>query len=705
MQLLLPQDEPTTGMDPHNRQLCWKLLQLQKKTCSILLTTHSMEEADLLGDSLAVMDKGKLQAQGTSMELKNTYGSGYGLSCVKSSGDVPSAPIIKLVTGSVEGAKLKTDIGAEISFALPIEQSTAFPALFRKMESDSTLGLATFGLTQTSLEEVFLNLAEQNEHSADTTAEARAKTEVDNPMSNVAEPFPKFACEPTFGGQLSAVLYQVSLQSMRYPIAVVYLLFMPIVFTYIATFIVPYMKNDPPAVIDMRNVVIGSPESALDPSHEDYEPPDVDRGACEAHMWAGSLPFEGDVADFGQANLEYDTCNALVEELQRETHDLSAHPYLAFCYNSDGSVADWGFPPGGMSMLFNATEIYASRASLACAYSQLAEAAGVEDGISTTYKLYKSKVSSNSLAGGALMAFVANIFMILSGYYCEEQVRLRVERVKEMMLLCGLPRLTFWLSYFLSHYLFFIMSWTMCYIIMWADGSIDGVAKNSGVPYYVLALVAGPAFITYGYVLSFVTDDILAVQQWVNEYLNLTFGLPFMILTFAVQDEDVRATLENVFGILPGFAFYKGIGVLEAAATNDEPLTAGDTFDWDKGVLKYICFLLLDTLIFCTALYVLDTNLIRRLTTKDVDDAVVGIDDDQKVLMEKIPPVEGARPEEKDSNAAHADKLSKKYPLEGGGSVQAVRETSVGVPPNTVLGLLGPNGSTNEILSREAAFF
>ena len=38
----------------------------------------------------------------------------------------------------------------------------------------------------------------------------------------------------------------------------------------------------------------------------------------------------------------------------------------------------------------------------------------------------------------------------------------------------------------------------------------------------------------------------------------------------------VRATLENLFGILPGFAFYKGIGVLEAAATNDEPLTAGE---------------------------------------------------------------------------------------------------------------------------------
>eukprot|EP01047_Picozoa_sp_COSAG01_P032230 COSAG01_NODE_2320_length_7913_cov_10.332864_4_plen_209_part_00 len=48
-------DEPTTGMDPHNRQLCWKLLQVEKQTCTVLLTTHSMEEADLLGDSLGTV--------------------------------------------------------------------------------------------------------------------------------------------------------------------------------------------------------------------------------------------------------------------------------------------------------------------------------------------------------------------------------------------------------------------------------------------------------------------------------------------------------------------------------------------------------------------------------------------------------------------------------------------------------------------------
>ena len=49
--------QPTTGLDPANRRRVWKVLQEQKKTSTIIMTTHSMEEADLLADSIAVMSK------------------------------------------------------------------------------------------------------------------------------------------------------------------------------------------------------------------------------------------------------------------------------------------------------------------------------------------------------------------------------------------------------------------------------------------------------------------------------------------------------------------------------------------------------------------------------------------------------------------------------------------------------------------------
>ena len=67
-------DEPTSGMDPQARRSTWDLLQTEKKNRTILLTTHFMEEADILGDRIAIMARGQVQCYGTSMFLKNKLG-------------------------------------------------------------------------------------------------------------------------------------------------------------------------------------------------------------------------------------------------------------------------------------------------------------------------------------------------------------------------------------------------------------------------------------------------------------------------------------------------------------------------------------------------------------------------------------------------------------------------------------------------------
>lgn len=68
-------DEPTSGMDPGARHEAWTLLQEEKKKRTILLTTHYMEEADLLGDRIAILARGRLQCCGSGLFLKNFYGS------------------------------------------------------------------------------------------------------------------------------------------------------------------------------------------------------------------------------------------------------------------------------------------------------------------------------------------------------------------------------------------------------------------------------------------------------------------------------------------------------------------------------------------------------------------------------------------------------------------------------------------------------
>uniref|UniRef100_A0A2P2KTL6 ABC transporter family protein n=1 Tax=Rhizophora mucronata TaxID=61149 RepID=A0A2P2KTL6_RHIMU len=70
-------DEPTTGMDPISRRHVWDIIQDAKKGCAIVLTTHSMEEADILSDRIGIMAKGRLRCIGTSIRLKSKFGTGF----------------------------------------------------------------------------------------------------------------------------------------------------------------------------------------------------------------------------------------------------------------------------------------------------------------------------------------------------------------------------------------------------------------------------------------------------------------------------------------------------------------------------------------------------------------------------------------------------------------------------------------------------
>ena len=67
-------DEPTSGMDPSARRSTWDLLIKEKTGRTLILSTHFMEEADLLGDRIAIMAEGQVQCCGSSLFLKKRYG-------------------------------------------------------------------------------------------------------------------------------------------------------------------------------------------------------------------------------------------------------------------------------------------------------------------------------------------------------------------------------------------------------------------------------------------------------------------------------------------------------------------------------------------------------------------------------------------------------------------------------------------------------
>jgi len=76
-------DEPTAGMDLSARRSLWDMLKNYRNDKIIILTTHYMDEADVLGDRIGIMAKGKIRCLGSSLFLKNRFGAGYKLTMVK----------------------------------------------------------------------------------------------------------------------------------------------------------------------------------------------------------------------------------------------------------------------------------------------------------------------------------------------------------------------------------------------------------------------------------------------------------------------------------------------------------------------------------------------------------------------------------------------------------------------------------------------
>lgn len=105
------------------RRKIWDLLQKKKKNHVTLLTTHSMDEADILADRKAVLSGGKVRCIGSSLFLKSKFGLGYHLNIMTSEKAAKSSTILDLIHRSVPDAQLTKQTGTALTCTLPLSSS------------------------------------------------------------------------------------------------------------------------------------------------------------------------------------------------------------------------------------------------------------------------------------------------------------------------------------------------------------------------------------------------------------------------------------------------------------------------------------------------------------------------------------------------------------------------------------------------------
>ncbi|XP_027734794.1 ATP-binding cassette sub-family A member 13 [Empidonax traillii] len=164
-------DEPTSGVDPCSRRGIWDVLLKYKTGCTLIFTTHHLDEAEVLSDRIAILQRGQLRCCGSPSYLRETYGQGHSLTLIKKPSMFEiqdpkhTVRVTSLVQTHIPEAFLKENSGTELTYVIPERADKAsFKGLFQALDQSlQHLHVTGYGISDTTLEEVFLKLLQDSE--------------------------------------------------------------------------------------------------------------------------------------------------------------------------------------------------------------------------------------------------------------------------------------------------------------------------------------------------------------------------------------------------------------------------------------------------------------------------------------------------------------------------------------------------------------
>lgn len=170
---------------------------------TILLTTHHMDEADILSDRIAIMAQGKVRCVGSPLFLKRRYGGGIAVALTTPNGTAQTGKTQELVELFRKHIPLAEMVPSgshfEITFKLPYEDQNKFGALFAELEEHSAaLGIESYGVSASSIQEVFLEVLTRETETNDEVSHeddchlienaGRLSTDISKPFLSPTEP-------------------------------------------------------------------------------------------------------------------------------------------------------------------------------------------------------------------------------------------------------------------------------------------------------------------------------------------------------------------------------------------------------------------------------------------------------------------------------------------------------------------------------------
>jgi ATP-binding cassette subfamily A (ABC1) protein 3 len=535
-------DEPTSGMDTYARRYLWEMLKSYKKDRIIILSTHYMDEADYLGDRIGIMGKGQLITCGSSLFLKKRFGVGYDLTVVKTAPEVSTDRILETVRQFVPSAIKSGDISMEVKFQLPTKESPKFESLFKHFEDHKQeLGIQTFGISLTTLEEVFLKVASLEEEDKedmkdsmdkkDRIAQTIAKENFELNDIRVKDPVSVFFMH------FWALCKKRMIYFKRDKRGLVCEIFLPIIIILagMAMTKIQFIKESPsgellPSIISKTPVISYSTMNQIS-GLDDYFKQVVNRQDGSKYNY--------------QSNSDEGTFESQLLASQRSDSNINRF-YSVFVNQFDAVNQKYDYTcfvnttaPFSVNLCLNMMENVVYSAMRKDANSKIAVDI-------VPFALTKQVAAFNNTAVGFIAAILVSIaFAFVPASLIVLLVKERENNVKHQQIVSGVSLFAYWLSNLMVDWVKFLIP-AGASLIIFKLYDVDVYLNSEAFPATLLMfLFFGPCMITFTYLFSFLFKSP-SKAQFVIFLLNYFGGAILLIASFILRIiENTRSIQTN----------------------------------------------------------------------------------------------------------------------------------------------------------------
>ena len=562
-------DEPSSGMDITSRRNLWEILKRQCEGKIIILTTHYMEEASVLGQRIGIINAGHMKCLGSPLFLIEKYGKYMSLNVLKDD-NADNKKIVDFVSSLAENVEYEI-LSEEIMFRIPVKdddneekklrKKVDIPKFFQQLDENiKELSIKSYSASMPTLEDVFLNVAAEDSKKNNIQNKNELTVEEENDKilfnSNLKEDYSQ---KSKFKNDFYICMKRRYLITKRDVKGFLMEIFCPIVLVLFGLLIskVEMTFKSKPYVIDIsitgkQKILFASITNS--DNIEDYFINDID--VVKSQKLENFGPY-----DSNHKKLAIRDFVDKIFEISKETEDSKDHPVDMTSDSYEGYYASlllleeennkYQFIMALNTRVMHCIPIFSPYLLQAI----IEKSCGHK--INITYTHYPLPMThdlkeQNSIGNNlAIVFFISIAFAIMPANFISLLVKERINNSKHLMRISGINIISYWLCNYIFEFIKYYFTAGICMLLLWAFDYYKNYL-------YILYLTYAPGMISFTYAISFFFSDESHAQNAII-LLNFIFGdlgsIIILLLRGINSMKNFAKITEYILALVPTFCF------------------------------------------------------------------------------------------------------------------------------------------------------